>query len=157
MDNTKKPNKLPVNPVRTIRKELSLTQEQFAEKLEVTSDYISMLETGKKQPSNKLARKISKLATAPAPVEWLTGATEYRTDSQRFAAFISKKQEEGDLLFNGLWSFAFLNGYEIIPPDWSDHDAAKIIQAAKAGYLVSKDGEAVTLTMEEMNRLENEV
>lgn len=44
------------------RKELGLTQEQVAEKAGISSNYYSMLETGRKDnPSSKVIEKIAKV------------------------------------------------------------------------------------------------
>jgi transcriptional regulator with XRE-family HTH domain len=44
--------------IRMIRGKLDLTQEQFADKLGVSSVYVSNLETGSKRPSMNLINKI---------------------------------------------------------------------------------------------------
>lgn len=48
--------------LKRARKELGLTQEQVAEKAGISSNYYSMLETGRKDnPSSKVIEKIAKV------------------------------------------------------------------------------------------------
>lgn len=47
------------NRVREYRERQGLTQTRFASELKITNDYLSSIETGKKIPSFKLARKIA--------------------------------------------------------------------------------------------------
>lgn len=50
------------------RKKLGLTQSQIAVALDVTAEYISMLEHGRKSPSRKLLNKLDKLLNPPPTV-----------------------------------------------------------------------------------------
>lgn len=45
--------------IKKLRKALNLTQEVLAEKLGVTSNHLSYIETGARRPSLPLARKIA--------------------------------------------------------------------------------------------------
>lgn len=49
------------------RKTLSLTQVQMAEMLDVTAEYVSMIEHGKKDPSRKLLNKLGALLERKRP------------------------------------------------------------------------------------------
>ena len=49
------------NTLKELREESKLTQEQVAEKAGVTKDYISMLERGKRRPSDKLKGILAKI------------------------------------------------------------------------------------------------
>lgn len=55
-----------MNTFAAERKKLGLTQKQLAEKLGVSKNYISDIETGIKHPGAKLAKKMSELTK----VEW---------------------------------------------------------------------------------------
>ena len=48
-----------MNEVKKYRKSNSLTQGQLAELLEVSKDYVGMIERGKRTPGFKLAKKIA--------------------------------------------------------------------------------------------------
>ncbi|SKB35537.1 putative transcriptional regulator [Acetoanaerobium noterae] len=47
------------NSIEKLRKQKEITQEELAIKLDVTKDYISMIERGARTPSFKLAKKIA--------------------------------------------------------------------------------------------------
>ena len=46
--------------VKELRKGLFLTQEKLAEKLKISSNHLSYIETGNRRPSLSLARKIAR-------------------------------------------------------------------------------------------------
>lgn len=52
--------------LKDIREAIGLKQYEAAEKLDITKDYICMLEKGKRQPSNKLIIKMAKLYNTEA-------------------------------------------------------------------------------------------
>lgn len=47
------------NNLQVLRKQNSLTQEEFAKKMNVAPDYISMIERGVRSPGFSLAKKIA--------------------------------------------------------------------------------------------------
>lgn len=47
--------------LQDLRKDKGLTQEQAAKILNITKEYLSMLETGERNPSDSLKEKMSKL------------------------------------------------------------------------------------------------
>lgn len=146
--------------VRTIRKELGLTQLEFSEKLGLASDgkWISQLENDRGAPDRTLAEKMSALAKYPAPVAWIMGETDYRTDAERFKSVVQEAQLEADYMFTGLSLLAKLSGYAIEPPQLDGkRDAESAVAAIKAGYFVEKESQSITLTLEEMNILENHI
>ena len=53
----------------SVRQKLGLTQVEMAKLLDVTSEYLSMVETGKRNLSKKLLRKFESLHGAPPPAE----------------------------------------------------------------------------------------
>ncbi len=48
------------NKIQKLRKEIGLTQEEFAEKLNISRTHIGHIEQGRKSPSMKLMEKIAK-------------------------------------------------------------------------------------------------
>lgn len=48
-----------INNLKKFREKANYTQEKFAQKLDVTNDYISMIERGRRTPSMKLAKMIA--------------------------------------------------------------------------------------------------
>jgi transcriptional regulator with XRE-family HTH domain len=60
--------------IKKLRKSLNLTQDIFAENLGVVSSYISLLERGKKEPSEQLTLSICR--TFGVRYDWLTKGEE---------------------------------------------------------------------------------
>ncbi len=67
--------------VRTLRKELGMTQREFSEKLGLESDgkWISQIENDRGTPDYSLAKKMAEIAKAPASLAWIMGESDYRT------------------------------------------------------------------------------
>ena len=102
-------NETPGSRVRWIRKQLKLTQEQFAERLEIKApNYISMLETGVRELPVDLAQKIASLLP-PTRFEWVMGFDSFRTENDRIASIINGRHEIGDLIQR----LMILHGYMI--------------------------------------------
>ncbi len=57
-----------------IRKEMGLSQEEVAQALGITREYLSMLESGKRKPTMSLLQKIAEFYARP--VRWFYGAEE---------------------------------------------------------------------------------
>lgn len=47
--------------LKDLREEVGLTQNEVAKKLKKTTTYISLLETGKRNPSDKMKEQLAKL------------------------------------------------------------------------------------------------
>lgn len=60
--------------IKKLRKSMNLTQDIFAENLGVVSSYISLLERGKKEPSEQLTLSICR--TFGVRYDWLTKGEE---------------------------------------------------------------------------------
>ena len=107
--NIKNNNETPGDRVRKIRKKLGLTQEKFAERLDINSfNYISMIETGARDLPVDLSKKIAALLP-PTRFEWIMGFDDYRTDDDRLASIINGKHEITDLIEQ----LMILHGYKI--------------------------------------------
>ncbi|MEC1725875.1 helix-turn-helix transcriptional regulator [Schinkia azotoformans] len=50
-----------MNKLRKIRRLSDITQEELAERLNVTQAYLSMIESGKRKPSKRLQQKIDEV------------------------------------------------------------------------------------------------
>ncbi len=138
-----KVNKTSDNAVTQLRKRLSLTQEQFAEKLDVSEKYISMLETGKRNPSDKLARKMLSIAPPGTRLEWIKGLDNYETELDLFKQCRKEGREKSYRL--GIFETEFLKlianhaGYSFIRQQKTD---TKLIP----GYIfVDKDEDYTVL------------
>ena len=76
----------------------------------------------------------------------------------RFMDEMSVIRHEGNLLYTGLCAFAELTDYEVTPPNLPNTGSVEnYLKEIKAGYRIMKDNQTVTLSLEEMNRFENEV
>lgn len=93
-------NKMVLNRVRVIRKELGLNQEEFAGKLNLSPKYISMIETGSKPLSHKLAKRIVQMAEHPTRIDWLMGNSEQRTENE----LLIRKMEGKEASFRSIWT-----------------------------------------------------
>ena len=84
--------------------------------------------------------------------------TDYKNNAEKFGAAVSKMQNEGNLLFLGLGSFAKLCDYQIDSPVFKDHcSVEEALKPIREGYTIRKDDRTVQLSLEEMNDFENEV
>jgi transcriptional regulator with XRE-family HTH domain len=58
--------------IKENRKSIGLKQEDLADKLDITASYLSLIENGKREPSLKLRKKISKHLKIPLSLLVLT-------------------------------------------------------------------------------------
>lgn len=156
-----KVNMSPGQRVRLVRSEAGLTQQEFAEELGgLNEKYISMVECGTRNLSKKLAVKISEHFPNTTP-DWLLCLNDFRTNAERNAnelfKAIGQAQEESDYMFSGLWAFSSVNGYTIETPNLKNKDIADVLKELKNGYTIKKGDKKIVLSLEEMNRLENEL
>lgn len=144
--------------VIAVRNELNLFQHELAALVDCEPNYISMIERGDRKLSLSMAKKISAIAKYPAPVAWLMGETDFRTNADQLSNAIQEAKLEADYMFSGLSLLAKLSGYAIEPPQLSGvHDVVAVIETIKAGYFIEKNGASITLSLEEMNVLENHI
>ncbi len=151
--------------LRECRKKLNLTQEMLAEKIgelpenngkDRSDKHIGYMERGLREISPEYARLLGKvLGVLP---EYFLLEVDYATEAEHFADVINAMNNEGDLLYTGLSAFALLNQFEITPPQTKGTGSLEnYFRAVKKGYTISKGEQAVSLSVEEMNRFENEV
>lgn len=145
--------------LRTLRKEKQLTQEKLSESIGcVCAKQIGYIERGERELSIDLAFKFSEFFDVD--VSWLMCETDFRNQSEKIRSVISTTETEGNLLYTGLWAFAELCGYDIVPPDLSSMqpgaDATNAVDTwMNARYQIAKDGQKISLSPEEMNHFEN--
>jgi len=87
--------------LRALRTKHGFTQAQLAQKLGISTSAIGMYEQGRREPDNRLLKKISELFTVPA--DYLLSWEEDGPREVRAALDDMKKQLEstGGLMFNG--------------------------------------------------------
>lgn len=151
--------------LREWRKKLNLTQEMLAEKIgelpenngkDRSDKQIGYMERGIREISPEYARLLGKaLGILP---EYLLVEVDYATEAEHFSNVINAMNNEGDLLYTGLCAFALLNQFEITPPITRNTGSLEnYFRNIKAGYKIAKGEQAISLSIEEMNRFENEV
>ena len=155
------PNPLSGQRVKKLLKENTIdgmraTQERLAEKLDISTVYLSDIVRGSKRLTPELAIKIAKLFP-PTRIEWLLGEDDFQTEEMRFMDEMSVIRHEGNLLYTGLCAFAELTDYKITPLAMNAGSFEEFFDAVKAAYRITDGTQSVTLSLEEMNQFENEV
>lgn len=151
--------------LKACREKMGLTQEELIEKImelpenngkERNEKQVGYIENGKRQMSAEYARLFGKvLGVQPS---YLLGETDYETEIARLYGSIYDMRQEGNLLYTGLCAFAMLTDYKIVSPDLPKASSIKDYFAKiKSGYKITKNNQTVTLSVEEMNRFENEI
>ena len=155
------PNPLSGQRVKKLLKENTIdgmraTQERLAEKLDISTVYLSDIVRGSKRLTPELAIKIAKLFP-PTRIEWLLGEDDFQTEAMRFMDEMAVIRHEGNLLYTGLCAFAELTDYKTTPLAMNAGSFEEFFDAVKAAYRITDGKQSVTLSLEEMNQFENEV
>lgn len=79
-----------------IRKDLKINQEEFGSRLNLTKNYISLIETGNRVPSDRTILDICREFNVNE--EWLRNGTgeKYKEKSMSFTKILSKIEESDD-------------------------------------------------------------
>lgn len=103
--------------IKTLRKELGLSQDAFAEKLGLTKNYISLVENGNRNLSEQSIKVLC--STLDVNEEWLrTGSGKMfksRTREQEIGAFVNEVMELNDDSFQKKLISALAR---LEPKDW---------------------------------------
>lgn len=154
--------------LRKLRKKRGMTQEELAAALPFdkqnrprSEKTIGRFERGECLMSSEFAIILAKaLNTTP---QYLLLEDDYENDTERFTGLLEEVNKEGELLMAGLQAFASLAGYEIkfVSPAIGAGEHTADIEAwmkmFKDGYLISKGATSAAITIEDMNRLQNEI
>lgn len=151
--------------LRACREKMHLTQEELIERVmqlpenngkERSEKQIGYIENGKRLISAEYARLLGKvLGVLPS---YLLGEIDYKTEKERAYYKLYETRQESDLLYLGLNFFAKLTNYEITSPNFSNAETIeKVLETIKYAYKITKDNQTITLSLDEMNRFENEV
>lgn len=73
--------------IKTIRKQLNLTQDDFAEKVGITQSYLSLIETGVKTPSSKVLERIADVTQTPVGIIYWLATEESDVSDRKRATF----------------------------------------------------------------------
>lgn len=148
--------------VKELLKQNNRTQVWLAEQLYVQPEHLNMMLNGKRNLGEDRIQAIARLFP-DVKLDWLLGLTDYKTTGEFLASELSQCQHEGELLMIGLRAFAQLSGYEITfsaPASSDDQRTAPVetwLKMFREGYTVSGKEGSVTISLEDMNRLQNEI
>lgn len=161
--------KVKINPIRGLRlkqicEEQIITQKQLSKIIHITQQSISSMVNGTATVTVETADLVTK-AFPEYRKEWLLGLDDHKTEedlqrakAEQFSQAIDTMKYEGNLLYTGLCAFAKLNGFDITAPQTKNTGSLEnYFRNIKAGYKIAKGEQAVSLSVEEMNRFENEV
>ena len=161
--------KVEINPIRGLRlkqicEEQGIKQNHLSKIIHITQQSISNMMTGKATVTIDTVNQVTKVFPEYRK-EWLLGLDDYKTEAdlkranaEQFSQAIDTMKYEGSLLYTGLSAFAKLSGFDITPPITRNTGSLEnYFKQMKAGYKISKGNQTVTLSLEEMNRFENEV
>lgn len=146
--------------VKELLKRYGWTQAQLAEKLNnMPESVLNAKLNGKRTLTEGDAIQIANLFP-PVRKGWIMGEERYPTWGAELTGAMNQANQEGELLNIGFNAFAALNGYSVSFPELPSEDKGQIEQvlsALKQGFSISKDGKTVTLSVDEMNRLQNKI
>ena len=154
--------KTEINPVRAerVKKIIELegiSQQDFADRIFQTQQHVSRIVNQKSALTEETARAIV-TAFPKYRIEWLLGYDDYMTFSDQLTGVIRETNKEAELLHNGFFSFARLSGFQIdVAPIAGTDSLEETFQNMKEYCTISRDGKSVTLSMAELNNLENEL
>lgn len=154
--------KTEINPVRAerVKKIIELegiSQQDFAKRIPMTQQNVSRIVNLKTALTEETAQDIV-TAFPKYRIAWLLGYDDYMTFADQLTGVIRETDKEAALLHNGLLSFAQLSGFQIdFHPITGTDSLATTFQNIKEHCTISRDGKSVTLSMTELNNLENEL
>lgn len=150
-----------INPVRAKRLKAlieaeGITQTEFAESLYRSQQSISRIITGKNALTEETAKEI--IEKFPRyRLEWLLGYDPYMTQLDLNVATLEKGMEETDILHSGVNVFLHLSGYSISPAYENDGTLEGTVKAITSGYVISRDGQSITLDLLQFNQFANKI
>ena len=144
--------------VKQICEEQNITQKMLAKKIFLSEKTVSHMINGTSSVTRQTADAIHDLYPEYM-TSWILGLSDIKNNSELFTSILTQAQEEAKLLDDGLFSFVKLIGYEVKPTDPAQdkNDIPSVINAIKAGYTFTKDGESVQMSLTELNDFENEI
>ena len=148
----------PAERLKMLCDDEGITQKDLSKKIHISPQTISKIINQRSSLTEDNAKRIIDLYPKYR-FEWLMGYDPYKTTSELNLAILSQAQQEGDKLLLGLQAFASLCGYEISLPLSANgsKDAMEIVEAIKLGYAINRKGKTVYISIDNMNRLQNEI
>lgn len=146
------------NFVKELIRKHKMTQVQLAIKINYSPEHLSSVLSGSRTLIPDAAESIANEFPGEVSAAWLLGYSEHKTVAHHLDAVVDQVNQEAALLFSGLSSFALLSGYEIIQPKIGGNPSlGEMFQEMRIGYVIKKGAQSISLSLEDMNRFENEV
>ena len=151
--------KTEINPIRAKRlkaliDEEGLSQTDFADIIHMTQQNVSRIINLKTALTEATASEISS-SFPKYSVEWLLGLSDHKNEAEAFRDNIDKMNQEGDLLNNAFISLAALSGYRVKRLGYQGESVEEVVSSLYEYVEIEHEGKVQTLTIEQLNQLEN--
>lgn len=151
------------NHLKQLLNETGTKKKELANQIGRSAQAISALVSGKSMMTKRTAELINE-KYPDYSVEWLTGHAEYPNAHAEAVAVINQAKHESALLEEGFRCLGELMGYTVTKDyaslfESSGHSITveAAFSAIKKGWLVCRNGKRARLSIDEMNRLQNEI
>lgn len=160
--------KAEINPKRAERLKILIDREKelrhgkfsqikFAESINMSQQNISRII----QKKQALVEDTARLITDRYPeyrIEWLLGYDDYMTRANYLLAVAAQCQEEAQVMNTAFFGLARLSGFSMeLNRKYYDNSVVGLIQTIKSTITFSRDGKSVTLSLADINEIENEL
>lgn len=142
-----KSNKISGSRVREVRKGLGMKQREFAEALDISEKYMSMIETGARDLSSRKAIAISNLVGGNVTAAWLMGETDFRNASEKAIA----KSEHLTNVFGKVLQ------REVLVDDLIRAHGYDLIYKGSSVVIGKADGKNLEISLDEFRILRNRI
>lgn len=144
--------------VKELLKRYGWTQARLAEELNgMPESVLNAKLNGKRTLTEGDAIQIANIFP-PVKVGWIMGVDRFPTQGEEMQGVLDQARQEGHLLNIGFGAFASLIGYSVTPPQLPETAHVNtMISILNQGYTLGKDGKTVSLSITEMNRLQNRI
>ena len=154
--------KTEINPIRAKRvkyiyDDQGLTQAQFAERIGMSQQNVSKIVNMKIPLTDTIAQVI--INEFPQyRLAWLWGVDNFPTEPDRIRAFFKTLQDEGHQMTNCIITLARLKRFDVQDPNNSKNQTIEdFFKSFETAITFTRDGKTVTLSLAELNDLENDI
>lgn len=141
--------------LKLMRTNAGLSQAGFEEKTGIPQQAISRYERNER-PLERIDAEKAIAAFPDYRLDWLLGKDDSMTHLEKSRSAILDARREGALLDGGFRLLAELAGFSIEDPIMGD-EIEEVVANLHEGMLVSRNGQSTRLTIEQLNRIENQV
>ena len=144
--------------LQSILKEQKISQKYLSKKIHLSEKTISAMINGRSSLTHATAVSLLDLfPEAGYRYEWIMGYDDFKTNRDMFVSVINDSQIESDLLYSGTLAFLRLSGYNVSPAYESDGTIEGTVKAMTSGYVISRDGQSITMDILQFNRFSNKI